>query len=61
MDILHNFTKLTEKHLRQCHFSIKVTGLGPENQILAQVFSIEFYKISNNTYFNGTPAVIASA
>ena len=49
---LRNFTKFTEKHLQACNFIKKET--------LAQVFSSEFCKISNNTFLHRTPLLAAS-
>ena len=53
--VLRNFAKLTWKHLRQSLFLIKLQALQACNFIkketLAQVFSCEFCKISNNSFF----------
>ena len=64
--VLRNFAKFTGKHLCQSLFFNKVTGLRPlacnfiKKEALAQVFSCEFCKISENTLFYGTPPVTAS-
>ena len=64
MSVLNNFAKFTGKHLFQCLFLNKVAGLGPENfskkGTLAQAFSCEFCEIFENTFFLGTPPIIAS-
>ena len=52
--VLRNFVQFTGKHLCQGLFLIK-------KETLAQVFSCEFYDISKNTFFHGTPLVAASA
>ena len=53
-DILRNLVKFTGKHLCQSLFFYEVAG-GARNFIkketLAQVFSCEFWKYSNNTFF----------
>ena len=46
--VLRNFVKFTGKHLRQSLFFNKVAGL--KSKALAQVFSCEFYEISQNTF-----------
>ena len=45
--VLRNFAKFTGKHLCQSLFFNKVA----EKEVLAQVFSCEFCKISKNTFF----------
>ena len=50
--VLENFSKFTGKDLRQSLFFIK-------KEILARVFSCEFYEISKNTLFYRIPPVAA--
>ena len=60
--VLRNFAKLTEKHLCQSLLFNKVVGQACKfikKEILAQVFSCEFCKISNNTVFYRAPPVVA--
>ena len=53
--ILTNFAKFTGKHLCQSLFFNKVAGLRSatllKKEILTQVFSCEFFKISKDTFF----------
>ena len=53
--VLRNFAKFTGKHRCQSLFFDKVVG-----EILAQVFSSEFCKIAESTFFHRTPLVAAS-
>ena len=52
--VLRTFEKFTGKHLCQSLFFNKVAGPRPaalsKKETLAQVFSCEFCKISNNTF-----------
>ena len=60
--ILENFTKFTGKHQCQSLFLIKLQGLAYnfiKIEILAQVFSCEFFEIFINTFFYVTPPVVA--
>ena len=55
-DVLRNFTKFTGKHLCQSHRCQQVPESGEacnfiKKEVLAQVFSCEFCKISKNTFF----------
>ena len=52
-DVYQNFAKFTGKHLRQSLFFNKAAGISNfiKNEALAQVFSCEFYEISNNNFF----------
>ena len=64
--VLGNFTKLTEKHLCQSLFLIKLqawhaTLLKRRLSALAQVFSCEFCEISKNTFSYRAPLVSVSA
>ena len=65
--VLRNFAKFTGKHLCQSLFFNKVAGLWPlacnfiKKEILAQVFSREFCKISKNTFFTEHLWTTASA
>ena len=62
---LINFTKFTEKHLRQSLFLNKVTGLRAatllKKETLAQVFSWELGEISENNLFTEHLWTTASA
>ena len=61
--VLRNFAKFTGKHLCQNLFFNKVAGLACnliKKEILAQLFSFEFCKISKNTYSYRTPPLAAS-
>ena len=49
LGVLRNFAKFTRKHLWQSLLFNKIAGLTKET--LAQVFSCEFYEISENTFF----------
>ena len=48
--ILRNFTKFTGKHLCQSQIFFNFI----KKETLAQAFSLEFYEISNNTFFQDT-------
>ena len=58
---LRNFAKFSGKHLHQRLFFSQFAGLTPQlylkrvNSTLTQLFSCEFCKISNNTFFYKTP------
>ena len=64
--VLRNFSKFTGKQVCQSLFFNKVADLRPQacnfikKETLAQVFSCEFCQISKNTFFQGTPLVVAS-
>ena len=59
--ILRNLAKFTEKHLCQSLFSIKLQACNfIKKKTLAQVFSSEFFKISQNTFSYRTHPVAAS-
>ena len=61
--VLRNFAKFTGKHLCQNLFFSKVADQACnfiKKEILAQVFSFEFCKISKNTYSYRTPLLVAS-
>ena len=62
--VVKNFAKLTGKHLCQSRFFNKVAGLNPatllKRETLEQVFSCEFYEISQNTFSDRAPPVTAS-
>ena len=59
--VLRKFAKFTGKHLCQKLFFNKVAGLRPiKKETLAQVFSCEFCKISNNTFSYRISLVAAS-
>ena len=49
--VLKNFTKFTEKHLRQSFLFNEVTYNFMKKKTLAHVFSCEFYEIFKNTFF----------
>ena len=60
---LRNFSKSTGKHLCQSHFLIKLQAKAckfMKKEALAQVFSWEFYNISQNTLSYRNPLVAAS-
>ena len=60
---LRNFSKSTGKHLCQSHFLIKLQAKAckfMKKKALAQVFSWEFYNISQNTISYRTPLVADS-
>ena len=54
-----NFVKFTGKHLCQSFFFNKACNF-IKKEILAQMFSCEFYEISRNTFFQRTPLVATS-
>ena len=58
LGVLRNFAKFTRKHLWQSLLFNKIAGLTKET--LAQVFSCEFYEISENSSFYRTPLMAAS-
>ena len=59
--VLRKFAKFQGKHVRQGLFFNKVAGACNfiKKGALAQVFSCEFCEISKNTFFYGTPLVVA--
>ena len=60
---LRNFSKSTGKHLCQSHFLIKLQAKAckfMKKEALAQVFSWEFYNISQNILSYRNPLVAAS-
>ena len=63
-DVLRNFAKFTEVHLRQSLFFNKIAGLIAckfvKKETLAQVVSCEFCEIAKNIFFYRTPLVAAS-
>ena len=58
--IPRNFVKFTGKHLCQENTRPQPACKFIKKEALAQLFSCEFYKIFNNTFFNRTPLVAAS-
>ena len=59
--VFRNFAKFIGKHLRQSLFFNKVAGcIFIKKETLAQAFSCEFCKISENTFSYRTPTVAAS-
>ena len=56
--VLENFPKFRKTHVQESLFLIK--NLFIKKETLAQVFSSEFYEISNNTFFYRTLPVAAS-
>ena len=64
--VFNNFTKLTEKHLRQTCFLIKLLTCKVKacnfikKETLAHEFSCEFCKIFKNTFLHRTSVVAAS-
>ena len=48
--VLRNIAKFTRKQLCQSRFLNKIAGNGIKKEILAQVLSYEFCKISKNTF-----------
>ena len=55
--VYKSFERFTGKHLCRSLFFNKVAGLRPfiKKEALAQVFSCEFYEISENTFFYRAP------
>ena len=59
--VLKNFAKFSRKHLCQSLFFNKVEACNViKIEALAQVFSIEFCEISEDTFFHRTPLVAPS-